>query len=61
MLSTGFPAYTTSADWLGYSDDKIRLLCKEAVAEGWSHIKIKVGRDLEDDKRRSAIIREEIG
>ncbi len=57
----GYPAYTTSAGWLGYPDDKIRRLCREAVAEGWNHIKIKVGRDLADDRRRLTIIREEIG
>jgi L-fuconate dehydratase len=57
----GYPAYTTSAGWLGYSDDKIRRLCREGMAEGWSHFKIKVGRDLADDIRRAGIIREEIG
>ena len=57
----GYPAYTTSAGWLGYSDDKIRRLCREAIADGWSHFKIKVGRDLADDVRRSSIIRDEIG
>jgi L-fuconate dehydratase len=57
----GYPAYTTSAGWLGYSDDKIRRLCREGLADGWSHFKIKVGRDLADDVRRAAIIREEIG
>jgi L-fuconate dehydratase len=57
----GYPAYTTSAGWLGYPDDKIRRLCRQAVAEGWNHIKIKVGRDLADDQRRLTIIREEIG
>jgi len=57
----GYPAYTTSAGWLGYSDEKIRRLCREGIAEGWSHFKIKVGADLEDDRRRCAIIREEIG
>jgi len=57
----GYPAYTTSAGWLGYSDAKIRRLCREGVAQGWSHFKIKVGRDLADDVRRSAIVREEIG
>ncbi len=61
MLQYGFPAYTTSAGWLGYPDEKIRRLSREAVAEGWGHVKIKVGRDLEDDARRAAIIREEIG
>jgi len=57
----GYPAYTTSAGWLGYSDEKIRRLCREALAEGFTHIKIKVGRDLQDDIRRIKIIREEIG
>jgi L-fuconate dehydratase len=61
MLSDGFPAYTTSAGWLGYPDEKIRQLSREAVAEGWGHVKIKVGRDVEDDARRASIIREEIG
>ncbi len=61
MLRDGYPAYTTSAGWLGYSDDQIRALCREGIAGGWSHFKIKVGNDLEDDLRRAAIIREEIG
>ena len=61
MLSRGFPAYTTSAGWLGYSDEKLRRLLREAVAGGWSYFKMKVGRDLEEDIRRAAIIREEIG
>jgi L-fuconate dehydratase len=61
LEASGYPAYTTSAGWLGYSDDKIRRLCREGMAQGWSHFKIKVGRDLADDIRRAAIIREEIG
>jgi L-fuconate dehydratase len=61
LLRTGYPAYTTSAGWLGYSDEKIRRLCREGMAQGWSHFKIKVGRDLADDVRRAALIREEIG
>ncbi|MCB9783559.1 MAG: L-fuconate dehydratase [Candidatus Omnitrophica bacterium] len=61
LKNEGYPAYTTSAGWLGYPEDKIRRLCREAVAEGWNDLKIKVGRDLEDDKRRLAIVREEIG
>ena len=61
MLRCGYPAYTTSAGWLGYSDEKLRMLCREALAQGWSHFKIKVGRDLRDDLRRLSIIREEIG
>ncbi len=61
MRERGYPAYTTSAGWLGYSDDKLRRLCREAIAQGWNHLKIKVGRDLADDIRRCTIIREEIG
>ena len=61
MLRHGYPAYTTSAGWLGYSDEVIRRLCREGITQGWSHFKIKVGRDLRDDLRRAAIIREEIG
>src|SRR5262245_35284376 len=61
LIEKGYPAYTTSAGWLGYSDEKLRRLCREAIAQGWSHLKIKVGRDLEDDIRRCTIIREEIG
>ncbi len=57
----GYPAYTTSAGWLGYSDERLRELCRECLAEGWNVFKIKVGRDLEDDVRRCRIIREEIG
>jgi L-fuconate dehydratase len=61
LQQQGYPAYTTSAGWLGYSDEKIRRLCREARAEGWKHIKMKVGSDLQDDIRRATIIREEIG
>jgi L-fuconate dehydratase len=61
MRRNGYPAYTTSAGWLGYPDDKIRRLCREALAEGFTHFKIKVGASLPDDIRRAAIVREEIG
>ena len=61
MRDKGFPAYTTSAGWLGYSDEKLRHLCRQAIRQGWSHFKIKVGRGIEDDIRRCTIIREEIG
>jgi L-fuconate dehydratase len=57
----GYPAYTTSVGWLGYPDDKIRRLCREALAEGWTRFKLKVGLDVEDDIRRMRIVREEIG
>ena len=57
----GYPAYTTSAGWLGYSDEKLARLCEEALAGGWDIFKMKVGRDTEDDVRRARIIREVIG
>src|SRR6266545_706156 len=61
MRRDGFPAYTTSVGWLGYPDDKVRRLCREGVGEGWSQFKMKVGASLEDDVRRAALVREEIG
>ena len=61
MRAKGYPAYTTSAGWLGYSDEKLRRLCREALAKGWTHFKIKVGADIDDDLRRARLIREEIG
>src|SRR5438093_6984794 len=61
MLRDGFPAYTTSAGWLGYSHDKLRGLCRDAVAAGWTHVTIKVGRDIDDDLRRARNVRKEIG
>jgi len=61
MERDGYPTYTTSAGWLGYSDEKLRALCRSLMARGWEHFKIKVGRNLEDDIRRARIIREEIG
>ncbi len=61
LRSEGYPCYTASAGWLGYSDAKLRCLCREARAAGFAHTKFKVGRDLEDDIRRLAIAREELG
>jgi L-fuconate dehydratase len=61
MLISGYPAYTTSAGWIGYSDGKLRSLVQEGLAQGWTHFKMKVGRNLEEDMRRAAVIREEIG
>ena len=60
LLEQGFPAYTTSAGWLGYPDEKIRRLAREARAAGWRHFKMKVGRDTDGDVRRAALLREEI-
>ncbi len=61
MLRDGFPAYTTSAGWIGYSDAKIRSLAHEAMEEGFTHLKLKVGGDLQSDLRRARILREAIG
>lgn len=61
ILAEGYPAYTTSIGWLGYSDEKVRELCRTAVDDGWRHFKLKVGRDIDEDLRRAAIVREEIG
>ncbi|MFC3505617.1 L-fuconate dehydratase [Micromonospora krabiensis] len=61
LLREGFPAYTTSPGWLGYDDDKLRRLCKEAVADGFGQIKLKVGADLADDVRRMTIARQICG
>jgi L-fuconate dehydratase len=61
MERDGFPAYTTSTGWLGYSDDEVRRLAREAVDAGWGNVKMKVGGAPEEDARRAAIIREEIG
>ncbi|MBB3978256.1 L-fuconate dehydratase [Rhizobium azooxidifex] len=57
----GYACYTTSAGWLGYPEEKLRRLCQEAVEAGFDHVKMKVGRDLDDDIRRLTIAREVIG
>lgn len=61
LMREGYPCYTTSAGWLGYDDDKLRRLCREAVDAGFRHIKMKVGRDKADDIRRLTIARETVG
>lgn len=61
LLADGFPAYTTTPGWLGYSDEKLARLSREAVAEGFTQIKLKVGADLTDDIRRLGIAREAVG
>jgi len=61
LEATGYPCYTTSAGWLGYPDEKMRRLCREAKAKGFTHLKMKVGRDRADDIRRLTIAREEMG
>src|SRR4030095_10651518 len=61
MLQRGYPAYTTSAGWLGYPHDKVRRLARQAVGEGWHPIKLKVGGHPDDGVRRARLLREEIG
>ena len=61
LEADGYPAYTTSAGWFGFSDEKIRGLCREGLANGWTHFKLKVGGTPADDLRRGRIVREEIG
>jgi L-fuconate dehydratase len=61
LVEQGYPAYTTSVGWLGYSDERIRALCREALDAGFERFKIKVGANLEDDIRRAALVREQIG
>ncbi|XP_069813821.1 mitochondrial enolase superfamily member 1 isoform X1 [Dendropsophus ebraccatus] len=61
MLKSGYPAYTTSCAWLGYSDENLQKLCSDALKEGWTRFKVKVGADLQDDIRRCKLIRDMIG
>ena len=61
LLETGYPGYTTTPGWLGYSDEKMLRLCREAMAEGFTQIKLKVGANVEDDVRRMRLAREECG
>jgi|CXWL01.1.fsa_nt_gi L-fuconate dehydratase len=61
MLRDGYPAYITSVGWLGYPDEKLRALCRESLTAGWTRFKMKVGRNSEDNVRRAALMREEIG
>ena len=61
MLESGYPAYTTSAGWLGYDDSMVESLVEQAVTDGFRHVKMKVGADLEADDRRAALIRRSLG
>src|SRR4051794_17866424 len=61
LRAAGYPAYTTTPGWLGYTDDKLVRLCHEAVAEGFTQIKLKVGANLDDDIRRMRLAREAVG
>jgi L-fuconate dehydratase len=61
LTRDGYPAYTTSAGWLGYDDAKIRRLCQEGIDNGWTFFKIKVGANIDEDVRRAGVMREVIG
>ncbi|XP_072169847.1 mitochondrial enolase superfamily member 1-like [Diadema setosum] len=61
LIKNGFPAYTTSTAWLGYSDETLRQRCRAALSEGWTWFKMKIGADINDDIRRAQLLREEIG
>ena len=61
LKTNGYPAYTTSVGWFGFSDEKIERLCDEALAEGWTHFKLKVGGAPTEDLRRARLVREKIG
>ena len=61
LLATGYPAYTTSAGWLGYPDEKVVRLAVDAVEAGFDHLKLKVGADIDDDIRRCELVRATVG
>jgi L-fuconate dehydratase len=61
LKANGYPAYTTSVGWFGFSDEKIERLCEEALAEGWTHFKLKVGGVPAEDLRRARLVRQKIG
>ena len=61
LLRSGYPAYTTSVGWMGYSDALIRRLCRDALDDGFAHFKVKVGSTRDDDRRRVGLVRHQIG
>jgi len=61
LIANGYPAYTTSPGWIGYSDEKLARLCREAVEVGFTQVKLKVGGDITEDRRRLAIARAAVG
>ena len=61
LVALGYPAYTTTPGWLGYSDDRLAQLCAEAVQDGFTQVKLKVGARLENDRRRLSIARATVG
>ena len=61
LLKSGYPAYTTSAGWIGYSNERVRRACREALDAGWTHFKVKVGASADDDYQRVGLVRDAIG
>jgi L-fuconate dehydratase len=61
LIRIGYQAYTTSVGWMGYGDEAIRDLCRQALREGWTHFKVKVGGKPDDDRRRVGVVRDAIG
>lgn len=61
LVARGYPAYTTTPGWLGYDDEKLARLAREAVEQGFKQIKLKVGLDVDDDVRRLSIARATVG
>jgi L-fuconate dehydratase len=61
LMAEGYPAYTTSAGWLGYSDQKVLSLVQAALSQGFTHLKLKVGADIDNDVRRVKLVRELVG
>jgi L-fuconate dehydratase len=61
LMTSGYPAYTTSVGWMGYTDEYIRQACGQALHEGWTHFKVKVGGNPQDDERRVRMVRDAIG
>jgi L-fuconate dehydratase len=61
LLRCGYPAYTTSVGWMGYADEAIQSRCRKALADGWTHFKVKVGGRPEDDRRRVSLVRNAVG
>jgi L-fuconate dehydratase len=61
LRESGYPAYTTSAGWLGYDEEKVGQLVRLALAEGFRHVKMKVGQGIASDVRRAGLIRDALG
>jgi L-fuconate dehydratase len=61
LLRSGYPAYTTSVGWIGYSDETIRALCARAIEDGFTHFKVKVGGTPDEDRRRVRLVRDAVG